>query len=549
MKSNKIETNNPEELFQFIINNIDELIGILNPQNNFCFELINNTIFEKILGFNEKDLIGKSFFDIIHPDYLIKTRKLFQQKKDIKKQLSEIILIDSSKNEKWFNLKIKHYKNKFEENRFIIYLKSIENERNLEKILGESKDSLKIITKKIPEIKFWKLFSPENLEDALYSSYEMLQKVIENIPQYIFWKDKELNYLGCNEHYAKLIGLEIPENIIGKKDKDLIFDENKLKLLENGEKVVIDTGEIQSNSMIKWRIGTKDSLLKINRIPLYDSEKSAVGILVTYEDITEMLSKEEKIRRERDILERFMETSPVGIIIINKNGVITFINSQAEKVFDIKKEECLLNNIDEIKFKFYDLEGNIIPREKQLFSLMQNSNVSIFDQKYLIKDYTDRDILISVNSSSLFSDSGDFNGLIATIEDITEKQKAKQDLIESENKFRTISEKSLMGIAIIQNNQIRYLNRRLEKVLGYDPEEIKKQKNINYPKIILSEDRESVLAKINKILKKEINEIHLQYRILNNLNKIRWVDNFSTKIIYQGKPAILSTIIDITEKK
>ena len=254
MKSNKIETNNPEELFQFIINNIDELIGILNPQNNFCFELVNNTIFEKILGFNEKDLIGKSFFDIIHPDYLIKTRKLFQQRKDIKKQLSEIVLIDKSKNEKWFNLKIKNYKNKFEENRFIIYLKSIENERNLEKILDESKDSLKIITKKIPEIKFWKLFSPENLEDALYSSYEMLQKVIENIPQYIFWKDKELTYLGCNEHYAKLIGLEIPENIIGKKDKDLIFDEKKLKLLENGEKVVIDTGEIQSNSMIKWRI-------------------------------------------------------------------------------------------------------------------------------------------------------------------------------------------------------------------------------------------------------------------------------------------------------
>ncbi|MBY9005232.1 MAG: PAS domain S-box protein [Candidatus Lokiarchaeota archaeon] len=549
MKSNNIETNKSEEIYQLILDNIDELIGILNPYKKFNFEFINENVFEKILKYTKKDLIGRSFFDIIHPNDVNKIETLLYQKKALTKESLEIILIDNSKKEKWFRIKIRHFKNKKKQKRTFVNLKSIEKQKDLEKILDESKDSLKVITNKIPEIRFWKLFSPENFEDALYSSYEMLQIFIENIPQYIFWKDKNLNYLGCNYHYAKLIGIDIPENIIGKKDKDLISNHDKLKILEINEKKVLESGNAQSNELIKWRIGTKDSLLKINRIPLYDSNNIPVGLLVTYDDITELISKEEKIRRERDILEGFMETSPVGIIIINRNGIITFINNQAEKVFNIKKSKVLLTNLNDHIWRMLDINGNKIPEEKELFNIVKKTKSSAFDLKFLIKDYKNKDILISVNSSPLFNDSGEFNGLIATIEDITEKQKAKQELIESEQKFRTISEQSLMGIAIIQEGQIKYLNKQLVNITGYKSEELKKLKKFEYLEIIHPEDKEFVLKKLDSILNKELGEYHFQFRMYNNLNIIRWVDNFSTRIIYQGKPAILSTIIDFTEKK
>ena len=549
MKPEKLEIKDSKEIYELILSNIDELIGILDPEDDFKFEFINENAFKNTLSFNKADLIGKSFLKIIHSNYVNNIVKLLNQKRSPVKDSYEVKIIDKANNEKWFNIKIKDFSNKTNQKKVFISLKSIARQKDLEKVLDGSKDSLKVIAKKIPEIRFWKLFSPEKFEKALYSSYEMLQIVIENIPQYIFWKDKNLNYLGCNDHYAKLIGVDFPENIIGKKDNELISEKKKLKLLEENEKKIILSGEIQSNDMINWRIGNRDSLLKINRIPLYDSEKVPVGLLVTYDDITELKEKENEIRRERDILERFMQTSPVGIIIVNKNGIITFMNSQAEKIFNIKKKDIILTNFNENAWRILDQNGNKISKKDLLFNVIEKSKSSVFDIKYLIQTFNKKKILISVNSSPLFDDSGEFNGLIATIEDITEKQKAKQELIESEQKFRTISEQSLMGIAIIQNGKIKYVNNQLADIFGYKPEELKKWGENEYLNIIHPKDKDFVFEKFNAFQTNNSTVSHFQFRIINKAKEKLWLDNFSTTINYRGNPANLSTIFDITEKK
>ncbi len=549
MKPDHFKDYDSEEIYQLILNNINELIGILEPDHDFKFIFINENVYKKILQFTNEDLIGKSFLKIVHREYRNDIIKILKQKKSISNFPTEIIIIDKTNKEKWFEININPYLNSSNEKKILINLKSISKQKNLEKILDESKDSLKVITKKIPEIKFWKLFSPERFEEALYNSYEMLQIVIENIPEYIFWKDRNLNYLGCNDHYAKLIGVEFPENIIGKQDKDLISNKNKLLKLNEHERLVIQSGNIQSNEFTTWKINGKDSLLKINRIPLYDSEKNPVGLLVSYDDITEIKEKEYELRRERDILERIMETSPVGIIILNKKGIITFINSRAEKIFNVNKRDILQKKVNDPAWKITDFNGNIITEEELLFYKIDKIKTPIFDIHYMIESLRGEKLMLSINSAPLFNDTGEFNGIIATVENVTDKQKAKQELMESEQKFRTISEHSLVGICIIQNGKIKYINSQLANIFGFEPEELKDWDEYEYLKLIHPDDKDFVTEKMNKSQLGEQIDNHFQFRIIKESGKIIWLDNFSTTINYKGEKANLSTIIDITRKK
>ena len=43
--------------------------------------------------------------------------------------------------------------------------------------------------------------------------------IIEHTVGNLYWKDLNGNYLGCNKGYADMLGLENPDDIIGKNDK------------------------------------------------------------------------------------------------------------------------------------------------------------------------------------------------------------------------------------------------------------------------------------------------------------------------------------------
>lgn len=59
-------------------------------------------------------------------------------------------------------------------------------------------------------------------ENALLESRQFIQTVIDTIPLALFWKNRESVYLGCNQQFVKLMGVNSPEDIIGKSDFELL---------------------------------------------------------------------------------------------------------------------------------------------------------------------------------------------------------------------------------------------------------------------------------------------------------------------------------------
>jgi len=76
---------------------------------------------------------------------------------------------------------------------------------------------------------------------------KLLELIINNIPEQIFWKDRNQVYLGCNRHFAKVVGLDDPASIVGKTDYELKRDTTYAASYRSWDRQVIEQGEAVLN--------------------------------------------------------------------------------------------------------------------------------------------------------------------------------------------------------------------------------------------------------------------------------------------------------------
>jgi PAS domain S-box-containing protein len=139
-------------------------------------------------------------------------------------------------------------------------------------------------------------------------------------------------------------------------------------------------------------------------------------------------------------------------------------------------------------------------------------------------------------------------GIIGT--EITEHIRFEQELRESEEKFRTIAEQSFMGIVIMQDGMIQYMNKVLANMAEYPIDEMLKHPDLLITKMIHPDDVEYLLKRLQSNIEGTMSPLSKNaFRIITPSGEIRWLEDYTSKIIYQGKEANLIAVIDATDKK
>lgn len=132
----------------------------------------------------------------------------------------------------------------------------------------------------------------------LRAATQILRLVMDHVPQAIFWKDRDSVYLGCNLHFAAHVGLSDPSAIVGLTDHDLPWGEtDAARFIEWDQKTIASE---------KPRIGVVERVAKadgehvwheINKVPLRDDSGVVVGILGTFQDVSERMREVDDLRR------------------------------------------------------------------------------------------------------------------------------------------------------------------------------------------------------------------------------------------------------------
>ncbi len=142
------------------------------------------------------------------------------------------------------------------------------------------------------------------VEEAVKRSRKMLQLVLDTIPVRVFWKGRDFKYLGCNQRFAEDAGMSNPQEIVGKDDYQLVWREYA-DLYREDDRQVMESGQAKLN-FEEPQIGPdgRKLWLRTSKIPLTDMDNNIIGVLGTYEDITQQKEAEEALRRQTDEKER-----------------------------------------------------------------------------------------------------------------------------------------------------------------------------------------------------------------------------------------------------
>jgi PAS domain S-box-containing protein len=140
----------------------------------------------------------------------------------------------------------------------------------------------------------------KSIEYRLRTQEELLRLVIDSIPQFIFWKDLNNIYLGCNRRFALMVGINEPASLVGKTDEQLVWPlESTLAFRSLDQRIIqTDQPEYHRIETLQHDDGGQ-KWFDTSRIPLHDSEGEVMGILVTFEDITEQKLAELELQRSR----------------------------------------------------------------------------------------------------------------------------------------------------------------------------------------------------------------------------------------------------------
>lgn len=135
-----------------------------------------------------------------------------------------------------------------------------------------------------------------------FSSQErqiLIETVFEHIPQLIFWKNSNSVYLGCNKKYAEFLGLNTPQELVGKTDYDLgwLADGDTAEKFRIGDRQTL-AGQhiINEEEWLSVKQGTK-ILALVNKVPLHNAKGRVIGVLGVATDITEKKHLEEQMAK------------------------------------------------------------------------------------------------------------------------------------------------------------------------------------------------------------------------------------------------------------
>jgi len=268
---------------------------------------------------------------------------------------------------------------------------------------------------------------------------------------------------------------------------------------------------------------------------------SADGLSVFFRDITDKKKSEESLRHSEEVRQLIMNSSLDAIICINKKGIITDWNQQAEKVFGWKE--------DEVKGKY--LNETIIPeryREAQEREFLHFQQTEANPFKNRVVEITalhqdGKEFSIEISIAPIKQHEHDF--FCAFIRDISQRKIAEQELRLTAEKYKLLFERSPMPMWMISTSDDRFVDVNDSAVMhyGYSKEEFM---SLNTTKIRPEEDKKRYLTESGENTPGK--NYHGIWRHQKKDHTIINVEIYANDFIHEGKQARLILANDISEK-
>lgn len=170
------------------------------------------------------------------------------------------------------------------------------------------------------------------------------------------------------------------------------------------------------------------------------------------------------LKKEKDLINNIVNTTPSGITFVDKTGKIIFANKRAREILNLADDDKNYAYNDS-RFKITDLDNNQFPEDHLPFNLVKNTNKPVFNLKHSIHWERGNKVDLSISSSPIFSETGELDGIISVLEDITNQVENEKERIQLEKSLNR--SQKLETIGTLAGGIAHDFNNILTPILGY----------------------------------------------------------------------------------
>jgi PAS domain S-box-containing protein len=377
-------------------------------------------------------------------------------------------------------------------------------------------------------------------ESALRISEATLRSILRAVPVGIGTAEKG-RILGGNQQLFSMIGYT-EEELTGESFATLYPDPGDFdRVCSTIYPQLAETGRADIET--RWRCKDGRVLDILLNTAVVEPGGSSDQITFTALDITERKIAEKALREsERNYREIFNATQEAIFIHDAHTGRILAVNRSMTDMFGYSEEEAgrlPLERISSRKGPYTE------PRALENIRKAVELGPQVFEWQFRKKNGEAFWSEVTLKNTEI----GGKGRVLAVVRDIDHRKRAERALRESEERFRNLVENAPAGICILRNDRIAYLNPEQKKILGPLDEDWDIYRLNLHP-----DDNAKFMQHYRAIQEGRQPKSSLEMRLFPPDNRrqpehMRWVHCDISVIPYEGDPAMLMTMVDMTRTK
>jgi diguanylate cyclase (GGDEF)-like protein/PAS domain S-box-containing protein len=516
----KIEVD--EILLRTVVDTIPDLVWLKDVDGRY---LSCNRRFELLFGAKEAQIAGKTDYDFVGKEFADSFREHDRRAMALDKQVI---------NEEWLTFAAGGYHGLFE----TIKTPMRDSQGKLIGVLGVARD----ITER------------ERIKLALAASEQEFRTLAENTPDNVIRYDRQCRVSYVNPAMARTIAPEFLP-VVGKLPFETNPDSEQLRglqglvvqVMESGERLEVEFEILHPDRSLHWH--------HVIFVAERDNNGEITGALGIGRDITERKRLEDALA-ENELKYRTMFTSANdGFFLLDEHGKFIECNPKGADMYGLTVAQVIGHSPLEFTPERQP-DGRLSSQVfVDKFEQVLRGVSQLVEWQSLRADGTLFDVEITLNGITL----GGKPCLHAVVRDVTSRKQSMLQLeeyrrrleglvVEESTKFRALVEQSLVGIYIIQDGLFRYVNPGMVKMFGYESADGIVDV-VPLRQFIHDEDQSLVAENIRRRLDGEVGDLRYSFTAHKRDGSTIVVDVHGRRIEYQGRPAIIGTLVDITEMR
>ena len=374
-------------------------------------------------------------------------------------------------------------------------------------------------------------------QEALIKSEEHHRQVVDNATEgilvlqdglIVFANERVLQMTGYARN--RLIGQSLGHDV-HPDDRDMVFDRYARRM--RGE-------EVEQNAVFRVINAISGNIIWVEVAVVTIEWEGRPAALTFINDITERKALEDKLKRTLAERETILENSIVGMIFLNAAGRVNWANRALFQIFRADAGDQIGKSLE----PYYPSREDYL---RTGAAVAEAVRCGASYEAELQMRRADGTLFWAYLSGRAVNPHDLSHGTIWVVMDITKRRQLEIDLNKSEEHHRQVIDNVTECILVVQDGHIVFANPRVMQLTGYSQEELFEQPFVS---AIHPEDRPLVIDHHMRRLRGEQVEQYYQFRIVNaQSGAVIWVQLSAVMIEWEGKPATLSFMTDVTERK